>query len=50
MAKSSTTTPVLKQSRRGAELPSDVIVLCKACHVRFRGVTNGKVTRMPVKS
>ena len=29
---------------RGAERDSDVIVLCKTCHERFHGVTNGKVT------
>lgn len=30
---------------RGAERDSDVIVLCKPCHERFHGVTNGRVTR-----
>lgn len=30
--------------RRGAERDSDVTVLCKPCHERFHGVTNGRVT------
>ena len=29
---------------RGSERDSDVIVLCKECHERFHGVTNGRVT------
>lgn len=31
--------------RRGQELPSDVIVLCKRCHEQFHQVTNGRPTR-----
>jgi len=33
--------------RLGAELPTDLCVLCKHCHERFHEVKNGKATRMP---
>lgn len=31
--------------RLGEELPEDLTVLCKSCHERFHGISNGKVTR-----